>query len=452
MNILTRGQFLVGMFLNVVICQNAVADQLNGIKEFSDGTKALATEVNNNNLVLSDKAQELESRVELLENTSSRLVRTNQTSGRVGRAAIVADGAGPTSRSDGSQLVELQGGKLILEGIDCNQAPYALNRAYIENSRFSYIEFSIIGDCYGDLSRRTFGAAEFEPPAYVQEHAQVITLYPAEDPSSLGNPVEARIVPNPDSGMVGLSASFGGGLYIIGVDVVVGVNDFRGILFSRGAAGTLRDVTITMPGNGPAGIVVQHAANPYLADVTITGDPAAPYRMGIGLLNNAAVYSYGSYINIEHAGIGVQAVAGASLFSWAGTAMDINVSDAGNGFNSIWVDSAHIDLGNIRTNGDIWVREGGDLILGEVRLEEGAKVRVDSNGFLSMVPIDPENDSVLSSQQLDAVLNCNGLATVNVLDSRAYDGTASEIPNTVCLNNEGWNELRRLVLQPSSSQ
>lgn len=44
------------LLLVCTLASGAAADQLEGIVEFTDGTPALATEVNDNNLILSDKS------------------------------------------------------------------------------------------------------------------------------------------------------------------------------------------------------------------------------------------------------------------------------------------------------------------------------------------------------------------------------------------------------------
>jgi len=415
-------------------------DQLDGIKEFDNGAPALANEVNANNLIFSNKSQDLETRIKLLEDTSDRLIRIDTgSSGRVSRDAMRVPDSRETREGE---LVELVGGKLILTAVDCRTDPYALNRSYIDNSRFSTIEFGIIGDCYGDLSRTTFGelAPEGTYP-YIQEHAQVIGIYPAEDPDNLGNEASARIIPNPDSGNTGLVASFGGGLYIYGVDIVVG-DDNTGVLFSRGSTGDLNNVNITLRGNYEyqSGIQVQHAANPYLGNVTIQGNPEAPSARGLFLLNNAAVYLYGS-LSISGASTGIEAIAGSSLFTWN---RPVDVQTPNSSDTAFWVDSAHLQMGNVITNGSIWVREGGDVTMRELTFS-GDEIRVDNNGYIEMVPKNADG-TLMNNTALSAILNCNGLATAVIMDSTAYDGSANEIANSECFNTSQWETFVNSVL------
>ena len=413
-------------------------DQLDGIKEFDNGAPALANEVNANNLILSNSAQDLAARIKLLEDTSDRLFRIDSgSSGRVSRDAMRL----PDSRErNEGELVELLGGKLILESVDCRADPYTLNRLYVNNSQYSYIQFGIIGDCYGDLSRTTFGelAPEGTHP-YIQEHAQVISIYPAEDPDNLGNVASARIIPNPDSGVTGLVASFGGALYVYDVDIVVG-DDYFGVLFSRGSTGDLHEVTITLRHDYQAGVRVQHAANPYLGNVTIQGNSQTPSAVGLLLLNNAAVYLYGS-LSISGASIGIEAIAGSSLFSW-GKPVDVQTPNSSD--TAFWIDSAHIRMGDVITNGSIWVREGGDMTLGELTFS-GDEIRIDNNGYLLMVPKNADG-TLMNNTALDAILSCNGLATAVILDSTATDDSANDIANSKCLSTSQWQNFVNSVL------
>lgn len=413
-------------------------DQLDGIKEFDNGAPALANEVNDNNLILSNKAQDLETRIKLLEDTSDRLIRIDTgSSGRVSRDAMRVPDSRETREGE---LVELVGGKLILTAVDCRTDPYALNRSYVENSRFSTIEFGIIGDCYGDLPRTTFGEAAPEGTyPYIQEHAQVIGIYPAEDPDNPGNEASARIIPNPDSGWTSLVASFGGALYINGVDIVMG-DDYTGVLFSRGSTGDLHNVNITLKNNYQVGIRVQHAANPYLGNVTIQGDPQSPSARGLFLLNNAAVYLYGS-LSISGASTGIEAIAGSSLFSW-GKPVDVQTPNSSD--TAFWIDSAHISMGDVITNGSIWVREGGDMTLGELTFS-GDEIRIDNNGYLLMVPKNADG-TLMNNTALDTILSCNGLATAVILDSTATDDSANDIANSKCLSTSQWQNFINSVL------
>lgn len=439
---LTVSALFVGLSLN------AVADQLDGIKEFADGNPAIASEVNTNNMVLSDKAQELESRVLLLENTSDRLVRINPDSaGRLSPEAIASQATGTEG-----QLVELYGGKLILEDIDCNADPYAMNKLYVENSRFSYIHFAIKGNCYGDIARTTLG--EVAPPEaqpYLQEHSQTISIGPVEDPENPGQALPAKIIPNVDSGLVGLYASFGGALYINSVDVELGMGEQ--ILYSRGATGSLRNLTITLPaGSTGGGVHVQHAASPYIAALNIVGDTSEPADFGLSVMNNGVVYQFGP-INISGVKQGLYATSGASIFTW-GAVMNIESIN-----ESMWIESAKVKQGRyndmttiMNLDGDIWIREQGELKAGAVKLSDSTKIRVDS-GFLNMLPLNSAGDP-LSSEELNEVVTCNGLSNAsfgfypfNEDGSQSFDYV--QIPNQKCFDTFQWSQFVNQALNPS---
>ena len=435
---------------------NAAADQLDGIKEFADGNPAIASEVNTNNMVLSDKAQELESRVLLLENTSDRLVRINPDSaGRLSPEAIASQATGTEG-----QLVELYGGKLILEDIDCNADPYAMNKLYVENSRFSYIHFAIKGNCYGDIARTTLGETAPEGTfPYLQEHSQTISIGPVWDDSD--QPLPAKIIPNADSGQVGLYASFGGALYINSVDVELGMGER--ILYSRGATGTLGNLTITLPaGSTGGGVHVQHAASPYIAWVNIVGDPANPALRGISAMNNGVIYQFGD-INISGVKYGMQITSGASVFTWG---FVTNISSTK---ESLWIDSAKVkqgvynDMNTImNVDGDIWIREQGELKAGAVQLSDTTLIRIDS-GFVSMMPLNSAGDS-LSSIDLNDVVTCNGLSNASfgryqtvlnddgesVLDDNGNEVQEYvKIANEKCFDTFQWSQFVNQALNPS---
>ena len=187
---------------------------------------------------------------------------------------------------------------------------------------------------------------------------------------------------------------------------------------------------------------MQHAANPYLGNVTIQGGAEAPALRGLMLLNNAAAYQYGN-LSISGADTGITALAGASLHSWSRPA---NVQTPNSSDYALWVDSAHIGLGNVTTNGAIWVREGGDLVVGELTFS-GSEIRIDNNGYLFMVP-KATDGAIMDSAALNAILNCNGLATAVIMNSTATDGSASEVSNSECFNTSQWENFVNSVLTP----
>ena len=78
----------------------------------------------------------------------------------------------------------------------------------------------------------------------------------------------------------------------------------------------------------------------------------------------------------------------------------------------------------------------------------GNEIRVDNDGFISMVP-KTSDGAVMDNADLNAILNCNGLATAAIMDSTATDGSANEIANTECFNTSQWEDFVNSVLNGS---
>ena len=427
------------------------AEQLEGIKEFSDGAPAVASEVNSNNLVLSNKALELEARILRLEDTSDRLVRIKPE----GSARISAGVATEAANATAGELVELLGGKLILENIDCTDDPYALNRAYVEHSQYSYILFYIIGNCYGDIASLVLGDATYEGAPMVQEHGQVVNIQ-----ATPGLSQRPKIVPNPDCNILypglsptctrmGLVSSFGGGLYIGGVDLEMGAYDNYAALFSRGSAGDLNNVTITTHPNSPYAFPIraQHAANPYIGSVTINGN-GTHQGSGISLTNNAAMYVYGQ-ITIEGTQVGLKAESGSSVSVRSGRGGrpgGLHITTNDNGFPiQLTAADMHFHGGEPTSpalilggkNGVAQIDHGSRLYMQSPLLFSGdVKFTVQA----SNVSVVPTNGSgVLTADNVADYFYCRGLSTVTLRELGDTIFNESEIDNgDTCLSTEEW--------------
>jgi len=443
-------QFLIPLLFTAIATQ-ALAEQLEGIKEFSDGTPAVASEVNSNNLVLSNKALELEARVLRLEDTSDRLVRIKPN----GSARISPEAVAEAANTSAGELVELLGGKLILENVDCTDDPYALNRAYVEHSQYSYILFYIIGDCYGDITSLYLGDATYEGAPIVQEHGQVINIQ-----ATPGLSQRPKVIPNPDCNLrfpglsppcsrMGLVSSFGGGLYVGGVDLEMGAYDNYAALFSRGSAGDMNNVTITTHANSPwaTPIRAQHAANPYLGNVSINGGGTHP-GAGIALTNNAALYVYGQ-ITIEGTGVGLTAESGSSVSVRSANAnrpggFNITTNDGGFPIRLTGADMHFFGgvpsvpaliLGG--TNGTVQIDHGSRLYMQSPLLFSG-EVRFTVQA--SNVSVAPTNSAgVLTAENVADYFYCRGLSTVTLRELGDTIWIESEIDNgKTCLSTEEW--------------
>ena len=278
-----------------------LADQLPGIAEFTDGEPALAKEVNGNNLVISDKAQELEARILQLENVSDRLVR-DEDAARYGGARS-AEPSAAANKVGG--LTELLGGKLYLDNIDCNADPHALNKAYIDNSQYSYIQFTITGSCYGHF---TLIDGTDPTAGELQEHGQAISIVGnvGTEDSPLPRP---KLIANPFSNNMSLYGSFGGGLYIKDVDIDVSMAAGWGVLFSRGTTGDIARSTITCTAedNAVKGIWIQNGASPYIYTVDVVDCDVGMF----GRNNVSAAIYY--HVSITGARLGVELRQGSSV-------------------------------------------------------------------------------------------------------------------------------------------
>ena len=428
----TRNPLLASLLIAAGI-SGATADQLEGIVEFTDGTPALATEVNDNNRILSDKSQDLEARVRLLEDTSTRLIRSDAN------ARYRRDSEVGTTENTTSELVELEGGKLILDNVDCTNDPLALNKAYIENSRFKDITFIITGDCYGDY----WLIDGNNPDAGVrQEFGQSVKILGdiGLDPE---NPLpRPKLIPNPLTGKMSLVGSFGGGLYLTNVDIVAG-NQFSAVLFSRGATGSMGNVSITCDPNYTGldvGIRVQNGAVPYLeGNIEIIG-----CDWGMWVFNNSTVALYGDLtINAESMGLWVDQNSSVNSVLFRDSVINIT-----SGLTALLVDQSSIELGWDNPSAKImdWT---GDVIFDAAQGRLNAPLRLDAgstllvkNSELDVYPLagggDPSSaDDYLGGGDLSAITTCQGNSSFNPINRV----TSSAIPVSGCLNNEQWTSL-----------
>jgi hypothetical protein len=424
---------LLLLFFLGTLASGTAADQLEGIVEFTDGTPALATEVNDNNLILSDKSQDLEARVRLLEDTSTRLVR-QETAARYSRSSALA-----TSENTSSELVELEGGKLILDNVDCTNDPLALNKAYIENSRFKDITFIIKGDCYGDY----WLIDGNNPDAGVrQEFGQSVNITGdiGLDPE---NPLpRPKLIPNPLTGQMSLVGSFGGGLYLTNVDIMAG-SQLDAVLFSRGATGSVRNVSITCDPNyeGLAvGVRVQNGAVPYFeGNIDISG-----CDWGMWIFNNSTVALYGD-LTIDAESIGLWVDQNSSVNSVLYRDSVINISS---GLTALLVEDSNVELGWDYPSAKImdWT---GDVIFDAAQGKLNAPLRLDAgstllvkNSEVDVYPLvgggDPNTEAdYLTGEALSGITTCKGNSSFNPINRV----NSSAIPVSGCFNDEEWTSL-----------
>ena len=474
MNSTLKYMFSAG-FMALSIAANS--QQLPGIKEFADGQPALASEVNNNNRVISETmtaaADALAERISLLERTSDRLVVIDPSG--TSRLGGLKMSDAPSGRATETTTAEVLGGKLIIENVDCTADPYALNRQYVEYSRFSYLLFYIRGDCYGEISSLRLGDENFDAEVAggfnVQEHAQVIAIY-QNDADRISGAPRPKIIPNPDCALNGelinaygaeaaatcsrtyLFASFGGALYINSVDIEVGPWDNQGILFSRGAQGEVSNSNITMAAlDYSSGIRIQHGASPYLNNVAIQGNESVEGQVGLSMRNNAAAYLYGP-ISVAGTHIALEMTSGASIFSNNRASMTLAVKD--NNGNVARIEGSNITLegGNALpalnfTNGVAYFKGSGlSVINRHINFGESASLVAQS----SIIDTNPQlNGSELLEADVARHIQCFGNSDVTLGALRDAENPYNRVlinNGTDCLDNAEWTAIIRAYQTP----
>ena len=462
-------------FMALSIAANS--QQLPGIKEFADGQPALASEVNNNNRVISETmtaaADALAERISLLERTSDRLVVIDPSgTSRLGGLRMSDATSG---RATETTTAEVLGGKLIIENVDCTADPYALNRQYVEYSRFSYLLFLIKGDCYGELSSLRLGDENFDAEAAggfnVQEHAQVVAIY-QNDADRMNGAPRPKIIPNPDCALNGelinaygaeiastcsriyLFASFGGALYINSVDIEMGPWDNQGVLFSRGAQGEVNNSNITMASlDYSSGIRIQHGASPYLSNVTIQGNENVEGQVGLSMRNNAAAYLYGP-ISVAGTHIALEMEAGSSIFSNNYASMTLAVKDNNGDVARIERSDITLKGGNAApainfTNGVAYFKGSGlSVINRHINFGESARLVAQS----SIIDTNPQlNSSELLEDDVATHIQCFGNSDVTLGALRNAENPYDRVlinNGSGCLDNTEWTAIIQAYQTP----
>jgi hypothetical protein len=423
-----------------MVSTSGFADQLEGIVPFENNTPADANDVNNNNLILSDKAQDLDARVRQLEDVSTRLIREDSAA----RFSTPVSSSANTGTEVGG-LRKLDGGKLLLDNIDCTADPHALNRAYIEYSRFKDITFIITGDCYGDYTLRD---PEDPSQGFIQEFGQSIGIQ-----GNIGENGELpfpRLIPHPISGYLSLVGSFGGGLYLRNLEIIA--PDFgAAVLYSRGATGSMSNVNIQCGQEAPTeipsnstwsqGIRVQNGAVPYLeGNISIKG-----CRMGLWALNGSTVALYGD-LAVEYAREGMTIQKNSSATLWLSPNRDATI-DIENTETAIIVSDSVVQLGWPGTNkimdvgGDISIRSSNVDFNATLQLLDPESTISIENSDVSMALISSGSDATQTEAYLDNTalanrLTCSGNSVVDVHNK----ANSTLIPISQCWDKNDWNQ------------
>ncbi|MBE7213930.1 hypothetical protein MK852_06750 [Shewanella benthica] len=249
-------------FIFVLACSTANASDVPNV--FSASTSAKAGEVNENFDYLNVRANDFEEQLEMLQLKS------------MGNHLI-----------DGEQSVE----------VDCSGNPAALNEAYAENVQYRNLNFTITGNCYGDIRViRTFDENNVWTNDSFQPGGQTLNIFGAEG----GN---AHLIPNDLSGSVTIWGGFGGGLYLGNLTIQMG-NSTLAAAYSRNGQGGLTNVIIEGPGeesaDWSAGVWLQEGAQAYLSNLTVSG-----VNVGVYARNSAVVRFLGDENSISASDIGI---------------------------------------------------------------------------------------------------------------------------------------------------
>ncbi|WP_341206988.1 hypothetical protein [uncultured Psychrosphaera sp.] len=180
-------------------------------------------------------------------------------------------------------LTQLKDGEIEL-AVDCTNNPSDLLEKYQANAHYSNVNFSITGECYGDIRFIKGNPDDDEDnDRRIQLASQSVHLYAADAEQ------RASIIPHPDTLQVRLDNGLGGGLYISNLDIKAGTNDiFNAIGFYRGGHGSVNNTVITGVGSSDntyiAAIVAQEGAQVYINGVT-----ANEFDTGVFARNNATI-------------------------------------------------------------------------------------------------------------------------------------------------------------------
>jgi hypothetical protein len=174
--------------------------------------------------------------------------------------------------------------------LDCTDNPAALRDAYQLHFDKSELTFSIKGKCYGSFANT--GAPDYNE---LQVSSQEVTIF--------GNEEGATLIPD-ERGVIGLVASFGGGLHVSDLDIEVPAEYSNWVLlYSRNAYGTVQNVNIT-GGNTYNGIIrSQRSSNVYVINTIIQTSGNAIVAANAGSVvffqGNSITSSRGDSLNLQ---------------------------------------------------------------------------------------------------------------------------------------------------------
>lgn len=249
--------------------------------------------------------------------------------------------------ADGTSLVN---GKLAID-VDCTNDPAALQAAFADTINVSNVDFFITGNCYGDIN--VVRGTEGQEFLFIAGRAISIS---AKDPEA-----RAGLIPNDETGRVGVNSGLSGGLYLTNLDIQAGEGDFNPVAYYRNGHGSVNNVTIS--GSNWTGILVQEGAQVYFSGITVTESST-----GIFARSNAVLRFFNdNTINVNNFGI--------ELFTASSLNQQGNINVAVNEGHAIKLESSSTWQmhGNrtLSSGGSVYINSGSSMVVNDMTLPSG---------------------------------------------------------------------------------
>jgi len=251
---------------------------------------------------------------------------------------------------EGAGGSELEKGKLSVD-VDCTNDPAALQTAFADTINVSNVDFFITGNCYGDIN--VVRGTEGQEFLFIAGRAISIS---AKDPEA-----RAGLIPNDETGRVGVNSGLSGGLYLTNLDIQAGEGDFNPVAYYRNGHGSVNNVTIS--GSNWTGILVQEGAQVYFSGITVTESST-----GIFARSNAVLRFFNdNTINVNNFGI--------ELFTASSLNQQGNINVTVNEGHAIKLESSSTWQmhGNrtLSSGGSVYINSGSSIVVNDMTLPSG---------------------------------------------------------------------------------
>ncbi|WP_404396959.1 right-handed parallel beta-helix repeat-containing protein [Pseudoalteromonas phenolica] len=352
-----------------------IQDNETAIASSSEGISANTAGVSANSALITSNAQRIEGNETKITNhaetiaTNSTAISTNMSSITANETAInslsTAISNAPTQAEIDSALAEIDNrlsalesadgtslvnGKLAID-VDCTNDPAALQAAFADTINVSNVDFFITGNCYGDIN--VVRGTEGQEFLFIAGRAISIS---AKDPEA-----RAGLIPNDETGRVGVNSGLSGGLYLTNIDIQAGEGDFNPVAYYRNGHGSVNNVTIS--GSNWTGILVQEGAQVYFSGITVTESST-----GIFARSNAVLRFFNdNTINVNNFGI--------ELFTASSLNQQGNINVTVNEGHAIKLESSSTWQmhGNrtLSSGGSVYINSGSSMVVNDMTLPSG---------------------------------------------------------------------------------